>query len=299
MIQQKGLIDGAGIIVQPPGDGQVNDKVFFRHSEGRQVGSDHLQFAETGIKGLVPSRVIFQRGKNLRVGSLDGNESENVVRLLLRQATVLQQNDLYLVNADLVQLVHGAHDVAGLFRQTHHGVEAVENLPVVDMNLEPGQAEALEYLIDDGGDFRLVENVQLAVADDIDVRLIEFPEPAALRPLAPVDLADLVAAEGESQLVIVQSDVFCQGHRQVEAQGKVAVALGEAVDLFFRFSAALGKQNLGVLDHRGVQRGEAVGGVGLAQNLRHAVKFQLLFRQQLHKAGQCPGLDDLHSNPLQ
>ena len=299
MIQQKGLVDGAGVVVQPSGDGQVNDEVFFRHSESRQIGSDDLQFAEAGIKSLVPSCVIFQRGKNLRIRPLDGDEGENVVRLLLRQAAVLQQNDLYLVNADLVQLVHGAHDVAGLLRQTHHGVEAVENLPVVDMNLEPGQAEALEYLIDDGGDFRLVENVQLAVANDIDVRLIEFPEPAALRPLAPVDLADLVAAEGESQLVIVQGNVFCQRHRQVEAQSKVAVALGEAVDLFFRLSAALGKQNLGILDHRGVQRCEAVGGVGLAQNLRHAVKFQLLFRQQLHKAGQCPGLDDLHSNPLQ
>ncbi len=299
MIQQKGLVDGAGVVVQPPGDGQVNDEVFFRHSEGRQIGSDHLQFAETHVKGLVPPGVIFQRGENFPVRPFDGNKGENVVRLLLRQAAVLQENDLHLVHADLVQLVHGAHDVAGFLRQTHHGVEAVENLPVVDVDPEPGQAEAPEYLIDNGGDFRLVENVQLAVADDVDVRLIKFPEPAALRPLAPVDLADLVAAEGEGQLVIVQGDVFCQRHRQVEAQGKIAVALGEAVDLLFRFAAALGKQDLGVLDHRSVQGGKAVGGVCLAQDLRHAVKFQLLFRQQLHKAGQRPGLDDLHSYPLQ
>ena len=46
-----------------------------------------------------------------------------------------------LVGADLIQLVHGAHDVAGLLRQAQHGVEAVEDLPVVHPDLEPLQPQ--------------------------------------------------------------------------------------------------------------------------------------------------------------
>ena len=40
----------------------------------------------------------------------------------------------------------------------------------------------------------VVGDVQLAVADDVDVRLIELPEPPPLGPLAPIDLADLEPA---------------------------------------------------------------------------------------------------------
>ena len=148
-------------------------------------------------------------------------------------------------------------------RQALHGVEAVEDLPVVDPDLEALQAQAGEGAVDDGGDLRLVDDVQLAVADDVDVRLIELPEAAALGPLAPVDLADLIAAEGEGQLAVVQGHVLGQRHGQVKAQGQVAVALLEAVDLLFRLAAALGQQDLGGLDDGGVQGGEAVEGVGL------------------------------------
>ena len=46
-----------------------------------------------------------------------------------------------LVGADLIQLVHGAHDVAGLLRQPQHGIKAVEDLPVIDPDLEPLQPQ--------------------------------------------------------------------------------------------------------------------------------------------------------------
>ena len=53
----------------------------------------------------------------------------------------------------------------------------------------------------------------------VDVRLVELPEPAPLGPLAPVDLPNLEAAEGKSQLAVVQGDVFRQRDRQIKAQG--------------------------------------------------------------------------------
>ena len=74
--------------------------------------------------------------------------------------------------------------------------------------------------------------------------LVELPEPAPLGPLAPVDLADLVPAEGESQVGVVEGHILGQGDGEVKAEGQVAVALGEAVDLLLGLPAALGQQDL-------------------------------------------------------
>ena len=94
----------------------------------------------------------------------------------------------------------------------------------------------------------------------------------------------------------MQRHILCQRHRQVEPQGQVAVALGKAVDLLFGFAAALGKKNLSILNGRGIQRGKAVGGIGVTENLHQLFKTDLLVRQQLHKAGEGAGLDDIHKN---
>ena len=102
------------------------------------------------------------------------------------------------------------------------------------------------------------------------------------------------AAERESEVGIMQGNVFRQRHRQVEAKGQVAVALGETVDLLFRLAAALGQQHLGRLDRGRVERGEAIAGVGLGQNGAHFVHLHLLVRLQLHEAGQCAGFDLVH-----
>jgi hypothetical protein len=88
-------------------------------------------------------------------------------------------------------------------------------------------------------------------------------------------------------------DILGQRHREVEAQGEIAVALLEAVDLLFGLAAALGQQHLGRLDDGGVERGEAVERVGVAQGL-HPAPSGAARRQQLHEAGQRPGLDLFH-----
>ena len=88
--------------------------------------------------------------------------------------------------------------------------------------------------------------------------------------------------------------IFGKRHGQVKPQRQVAVALLEAVDLLFGFAAALGQQNLGILDDGSVQRGKAVGAIGAAQHAEHPLKLSLLSRQQLHKTGQCPGFYNTH-----
>ena len=102
------------------------------------------------------------------------------------------------------------------------------------------------------------DSVQAAVADDVDVRLVELPVAALLGPLPPVDLGDLEPAEGEGQLVLVQGHILGQRHGEIKAEGQVGVALGEAVNLLLRLAAALGQQHLGRLDGRGVQRGDCL-----------------------------------------
>ena len=57
-------------------------------------------------------------------------------------------------------------------------------------------------------------------------------------------LADLITAEGERQFTGVERHIFGQRHRQVKPQCQVTVALLEAIDLLFGFTAALGKKDL-------------------------------------------------------
>ena len=169
----------------------------------------------------------------------------------------------------------GAHHVPGPLFQAQQGEEAVEDLPVVHPDPEAVQAQGGEGLVDDGGDLRLVEDVQGPVPDHVDVRLVELPVAALLGPLPPVDLGDLEPAEGEGELVLVEGHILGQGHRQVKAEGQVGVPLLEAVDLLFGLPAPLGQQHLGGFDGRGVQGGEAVEGIAAAEDVHHAVELYL------------------------
>ena len=70
--------------------------------------------------------------------------------------------------------IHRAHDLAALLGQAEHGVEAVEHAAVVDADLEALEAHRRKDVVDDGGDLGIVHDVQLAVADDVDIRLIKL-----------------------------------------------------------------------------------------------------------------------------
>ena len=294
MIQQRGLVHGAGVVVKTAGDGEIHGEVFLRHAEVRQILHHGVQLRKPLVKQLVSPTVARQRRQHVAVGAGDSDKLQNFRRLLLCNATVGEQQRLHLFRADLVQLVHGAHDGAGLLRQPQHGVKPVQNFPVVHPNLEPLQPQTGEGLINNGRDLRLVGDVQLAVADDVDVRLIKLAEPSPLRPLAPIDLADLVAAEGEAQLTAVERHILGQRHRQVKAQRQIGVALLKAIDLLFGLAAALGQQHLAGLDDRRIQRREAVEGVGLPQDLHHPLHLLLRLGQQLHKAREGAGRHFCH-----
>ena len=82
----------------------------------------------------------------------------------------------------------------------------------------------------------------------------------------------------------MQRHILRQRHRQIKAQGQIGVALFKAVDLLFRFAAALGKQHLGRFNDGGIQRRKAIEAITTAQDLHHALHLLLGTGQQLHKA---------------
>ena len=264
MVQHDGLVDGAGVVIQAPGDGQVHHEVVLGHAEGGHIPDHGGQLVDAGIQQLVVSPVGLQ-GPHGVVGA------QQVQQLVGRRglhAEVVHQNGPDLVRADLLQLVHRPHDVPGLLLQPQQGEQAVEHLAVVDADLEPAQAQGGEDLVDDRGDLGLVGDVQGAVPDDVDIGLIELPEPASLGPLSTVDLADLEAAEGEGEFVLVQGHVLGQGDGQVEAEGQVGVPFGEAVDLLLGLTAALGQQHLAGLDEGGSRRGSRYAAARLPSGRR-------------------------------
>ena len=285
MVEHGGLVNGAGVVVQTAGNRQVDLEVVSRNAERLHIGCNRFQLLCAEVEYLVLALVALQRRKDTLGAARRLDELQQLVSSRCFHAEILDQNGLYLLRADLLQLVDGAHHVAGLLGQTEDSEEAVEHLAVVDADLEALKTERGERLVDDARHLGLVDDVQLAVADDVDVRLIELAETAALCAFTAVNLADLETAEREGQLAVVLGNILCQRYGQIESQGQIAVALGEAVDLLFSLAAALGEQYLGGLDQRGIQRIEAVQRIGFAQYLHDALHLHLRCRKQLHKAG--------------
>ena len=293
MIDQGSFVHGTRVVIQTAGDGQIHREILLRHAKGRQIANYGFQFLQTQIEKFIPAGVTFQCREHLRIGAADGNEGQNLIRLCLAQSDLVGQERTHLIGADLLQLIHGAHNIAGLLAEIVHSVKSVQNLAVVDADLETAQTQGSKGLINDGGDFRLVGHVQLAVADDIDIRLIKLTETTALCPLTAVHLADLIPTEGECQLTVVESHILGQRHGQIKPQTQIRVPLLETVHLFFRFAAALGKQNVSRFDHGRIQGSKAVAGVGGTENFHNPLHLLLGTGKQFHKAGQRAGADPL------
>ncbi len=85
-------------------------------------------------------------------------------------------------------------------------------------------AQLAEHRVDHRRDLGVVARRQRVLADHVDVALVELAEAAALRALAAVDALDLVAAEREGQVVLVLGHVARQRHGQVEAQRQLRQA---------------------------------------------------------------------------
>ena len=74
MIQQRGLIDRAGVVIQTTGNGEIHGEILCRYAKVRQILHHGVQFAEPLIEHPVSAGVALQRRQDLFVAALDGNE---------------------------------------------------------------------------------------------------------------------------------------------------------------------------------------------------------------------------------
>ena len=177
MIQHDGFVDGAGVVVQAPGDGEIHGEVVLGHSEGAQIFHHGPQLLQALVKDLAAAPVGLQGGEHFCVGAGDGDELQNFGGGVFGHAPSIRR--ALTLSAPILSSLSTVRMISpGLVGQALHVVEAGEDLPVVHPDLELLQAQGGEGLVDDGGNLRLVGDIQLAVADDVDVALVKLPEPA-------------------------------------------------------------------------------------------------------------------------
>ncbi len=194
---------------------------------------------------------------------------------------------------DLVDLAQHRRRVLDVQAQ----VETLSQLAVVDPHQHRRQTkinmQPLQSGQGDQGQLDVVVGGELVQVDDVDVGLGELPVATLLRPLTSPDLLDLVATEGERQLVRVLQHVAGERHGQVEVQTQLGPGLGlgvqplDGVDLLV--DLALLGQPVQRLDGPGLDRGEAVQLEGLAQPVEHELLDDPALGGELREARQRSG----------
>ena len=288
-----GFVNGARVVVQTSRDGKVDAEAFLGHTEGDHRFGHGFQLVDAVLENLVLHAERAELFDGLPSVTADGDEGNDGLRFVLGNAGGDQLcDDLFLT--DLFDLVDGTEDLLDLVGESEGGEEAAEHLAVIQTDGEITDAELFENVVNDGGHFRVVENTELIVADDVDVALIELAEASLLGAFAAENLAHLIALEREGQIVIVRRHVARERYGQVKAERKIVIALIETVDLLFGLAARLCEEDLGKLDDRRIQREKAEAFVDAADLIVHIVKKDLVGRKQFHEAGQNSGSHFFH-----
>ena len=324
MLVQEGLVDGAGVVVEPAGDGEVDAVVALGHAQVPQ----HLEHLtelghariELGLPALQPGQGLHRVGVG---GGATPHELGEGVHGVGRQAEALPGELLAQpVQTALVDLVHlPQHRRLGIVGDAEAPEEAAQQPAVVEVDRERAEVQLAEDRVHGGRRLRIVPDVQRAGADDVHVALQELAVAATLRALPAVDALHLVPPEGEGQLPLVLGDEARHRHREVKAQGEVGQRLGtvrgcglaplavsssehriavvreptcrlDEVDLLLGLAAGLGEQHVGALERGGLQRQEATGLEMTADHVEHPVERDLLARQQLERSLSRTGRGD-------
>ncbi len=295
---QAGLEDGAGVVVEAAGDREVGHDLDAVGDQGRATLQHRCELTEPLVEQLVLHAEGTDAVDEGGVGGADRRQVQAAPGLLRGEPGVGDQQAVHLLARELVELVDDPHHplhVGG----AEAGVEALDQLAVVDLEPEPGQAEHLRVgQGDEGGQHHpghldvVVEGEGVA-PDHVDVGLGELAEAPLLGTLAAPDLLHLVAAEGEVELAGVLQHVAGERHGQVEVQADPCVALGvvqalEDVDLLR--GLPLAQQLVQRLDRPRLDAGEAVQLEGLDQAGDDTLLDHPLGRQQLGEPAERGGL---------
>ncbi len=212
-------------------------------------------------------------------------------------AGVLDEHRPDLLLRQLVQLVDRPHHRVGV-GDPEAGVEALDQLAVVDLQPEAGQeVEPAQRVEHHPGDLDVVVEGEGVATDHVDVGLDELAEAALLRPLAAPHLLDLVATEREVELAGVLEHVAGERHGEVEVEtegaarvGLVVLGVQPAEDVDLLGGLALAQELVQRLDGAGLHVGEAVQLEGAGQSLDDLLLDVPLGGQQLGEPAQRGGL---------
>ncbi|MNM88449.1 hypothetical protein D3C81_1006660 [compost metagenome] len=267
VVAERGLVDGAGVVIQATGDGEVQAVRRFGHTQRlhqfqhfAQLGGSSTQRFTGRLTGFGQHRVQLGQGVGMR-GRTHFDEGQDALDGVRRQVEVrADQRFTHIVGTALVELVDLAQHQRLLLRVGHAlGLEkAAHQLAVVQLHGELADAQLGEHRVDDGQHLGVITDAQGVLADHVHVALVELAEAAALGALAAVDALHLVATEREGQVVLVLGHIAGQRHGQVEAQrhfrqagaarlggiGQCAGGLHE-IHLALGFAARLGQQHVG------------------------------------------------------
>ena len=112
MLCDRGLVNGAGVIIKASRDGQVDREISVRNAEVRDVLNHLLQLLNAGPENsvLCLGRSVVRKQSlelvnGLGLGALKGQESEQLSCDSLFDSELCKLS-LYIVKADLVELVY-------------------------------------------------------------------------------------------------------------------------------------------------------------------------------------------------
>ena len=125
MVGHDGLVHGAGIVIQPTRDGEVDLEILLRHAEGREILHHGAQLAEAEIEHIAAPLILREKRELIRACAGRGDEAEDLIRALARHTALLREQGVHLLCADLVELVDRAQHVARALGQAEDLEKAV------------------------------------------------------------------------------------------------------------------------------------------------------------------------------
>ncbi len=221
-VEELSLVDGAGVVVQAAGDGQVRHDAAGR--QVRQFVQDEREFVQTlGEQVGGDAEATDVRGHS-RVDATDVGEIQTGFDLCGCQRGPRGEQLLDPGRTHFVNLVRDPDDAERVV-DAQAAVEALQHLPIVDIDRPGGDVQAGQDLVDDPGELGVEVQRNVVDVDDVDVALGELAVAALLRTLATPDPLHLVALEREDQVVEVCGDVPGERHGQVEVQAESGIAV--------------------------------------------------------------------------
>ena len=136
MVCHNGFINGAGVIIQPAGNGEIDGKVLFRNSELFQMCRHCNQLIQPLVKHSIHTAIPCKGGKHLVVGAGDRHKVHHIFGFAWKHLHFVYQQEAYFFRPDFIELVDSTHDLPCLFRHPVHTVEPIENLAIIHMDFK-------------------------------------------------------------------------------------------------------------------------------------------------------------------